>query len=143
MSLLTQYLLLLWVVVSILATGIALCSRFTTLKGIELIGYGAGAGVLIQGLFGLLIAFDADLRRYVAGLAICAAALAAGYLIRQQVWRDLAETLSRPMRIALLLWLLFLGTSIALVQVDVRWPAILPEGQFISKKHTFHPVFFC
>ncbi|MDP9005092.1 MAG: hypothetical protein M3N12_09930 [Verrucomicrobiota bacterium] len=138
MGLLNDYLLLLWVLVAILSTGIALCSRFTKLKGIELIGYGAGAGVVVHGLFGLLIAIDADLRRSVGVLSICATALAAGYLIRRRIWRELAGTLSRSLRIALLFWLLFLGTCLALVHVDVRWPAVLADGQFISKKHTLN-----
>ena len=74
--LLTDYLVLLWVLVSVLATGIAGCLRFTRLQGMELIGYGAGAGVLVHGLFGLLIAFDRHLRHYFGVLAICCAALA-------------------------------------------------------------------
>ena len=54
--LLADYFLLLWVVVSVLSIGIAVCFRFARLQSIELIGYGAGAGVLVHGIFGLLIA---------------------------------------------------------------------------------------
>lgn len=134
--LLTDYLVLLWVLVSVLATGIALCLRFTRLQGMELIGYGAGAGVLVHGLFGLLIAFDRHLRHYFGVLAICCAALALGYLIRRRFWRALAATLSRPMRLALMLWLFFLILCIGLVHLDFQWPAVLPDGQFIFKRHT-------
>ncbi|MEY2562434.1 MAG: hypothetical protein QOH88_627 [Verrucomicrobiota bacterium] len=137
-GLLADYLLLLWVVISIMATGIALCARFTRLQGIELIGYGAGAGVLLHGIFGLLIAINADLRRFVAVLALCSVAVAAGYLLRRRIWRELAITLNRSMRIALLLWLAFLVTCLALVHVEVRWPAVLPDGQFIFKKHSMN-----
>jgi hypothetical protein len=137
-SLLSDYLLLLWVVASVLSMGIALCFRFTRLKGVELIGYGAGAGVLIHGIFGLLIALDRHLRHYFGVLSICCAAFALGYLVRRRVWHALAATLSRPMRLALILWLLFLALCIALVHVDVRWPAVLPDGQFFFKKHTLN-----
>ena len=102
----------------------------------ELIGYGAGAGVLVHGLFGLLIALDRHLRHYFGVLAICCAALALGYLVRRRFWRALAATLSRPMRLALMLWLFFLILCIGLVHLDFQWPAVLPDGQFIFKKHT-------
>src|ERR1051325_11676086 len=106
-ELLSAYLLLLWVTVSILSTGIALCSRLTALKGMELVGYGAGAGVLIHGIFGLLIALCWPARHYVGGLAIVCLILAVGDLVRRRVWRDIAMTLSRPMRLALMLWVVF------------------------------------
>lgn len=136
--LLSDYLLLVWVVASVLSIGIALCLRFTRLRGMELVGYGAGAGVLVHGIFGLLIALDRHLRHYFGVLAICCAALAVGYLIRRRVWRDLRATLSRPLRVALLLWLLLLAFCIALAHLNVRWPTDLPDGQFIFKKHTLN-----
>src|ERR1700756_1333553 len=104
---LDDYLLLFWVALSVFATGIALCRRFTRLQGIELVGYGAAAGVVVHGLFGLLIALDRHLRHYVGILAICSAACAVAYLIRRRIWRELAGTLSRPLRVVLALWLLF------------------------------------
>lgn len=104
----------------------------------ELVGYGAGAGVLVHGIFGLLIALDRHLRHCFGVLAICCAALAVGYLVRRRVWSALMATLSRPMRVALLFWLLLLALSVALVHVDVRWPTVLPDGQYIFKKHTLN-----
>ncbi|PZR71188.1 MAG: hypothetical protein DLM73_16190, partial [Chthoniobacterales bacterium] len=133
--LLSDYLLLLWVVVSVLATGVALCSRFTPLKGMELIGYGTGAGVLIHGLLGLLIGLGWHLRHFFAVLAVLGAALAVNYLIRRRIWRELAESLNRSMRLALGLWLFLLVLCPALVRVEVRWPATLPDGTYIFKKH--------
>lgn len=50
------FLLLLWVVASILANGIALLHYLTKLRGLELFGYGAAAGVFMHGLFGCAIA---------------------------------------------------------------------------------------
>jgi hypothetical protein len=137
-EILSAYLLLLWVTVSVLSTGVALCSRFTRLKGMELIGYGAGAGVVVHGIFGLLIALSWPLRHYVGVLAILCAVLAAVDLVRRRVWRDVAMTLSRPMRVALMLWLVFLTLCVALVQVNVQWPAKLEDGQFMFKKHTLN-----
>lgn len=136
--LLADYFLLLWVVVSVLSIGIAVCFRFTRLQGIELIGYGAGAGVLVHGIFGLLIALNRHLRHTVGILVICGAAWAVAYLVRRRVWSALAVTLSRPLRLTLLLWLLFLTLCVALVHVDVRWPAFLPDGQFLFKRHTLN-----
>src|SRR4051794_26856139 len=106
-ELLSAYLLLLWVTVSILSIGIALCSRLTPLKGMELIGYGAGTGVVLHGIFGLLIALSWPARHYIGVLAILCLVLAVGDLVRRRVWRDIAATLSRPMRLALVLWLVF------------------------------------
>src|ERR1700736_5144363 len=103
---LDDYFVLFWVALSILSTGVALCRRFTPLQGIELVGYGAGAGVVVHGFFGLLIALNWHFRHYVGILAICSAACAVAYLIRRRIWRDLVETLSRSLRLALALWLL-------------------------------------
>jgi hypothetical protein len=136
--LLTDYFLLLWVLGSILSIGIAVCFRFTRLQGIELIGYGAGAGVLVHGIFGLLIALNRHLRHSVGVLAIFCAALAMGYLVRKRVWSALVDTLSRPLRLALMLWLLFLTFCVALVHVDILWSPVLPDGQFYFKKHTLN-----
>jgi hypothetical protein len=135
---LDDYLILFWAALSILATGIALCRRFTPLQGIELVGYGAGAGVVVHGLFGLLIALDRHLRHYVGILAICSAACAVAYLIRRRIWRELAGTLSRPLQVVLALWLLFLIFCVALPRINIAWPAALPDGQYVFKDHTLN-----
>jgi hypothetical protein len=137
-EILSAYLLLLWVAVSILSTGIALCSRFTPLKGLELVGYGAGAGVVVHGVFGLLIALSWHSRHYVGVLAILCAVLAVADLVRRRVWREVATTLSWPMRVALTLWLVFPALCVALVQVNVKWPEPMLDGQFIFKTHTLN-----
>jgi hypothetical protein len=134
----SDYLILIWVLVSVLSAGMALCLRFTRLQGIELIGYGAGAGVVVHGILGVLIALNRHLRHSVGLLAICGAAFALGYLIRRRVWRDLKATLGTPLRLTLMLWLLLLMSCLALAHVDVRWPEVLPDGQFVFKKHTLN-----
>jgi hypothetical protein len=45
-----------WVVASILANGILVLHHFTKLRGLDLIGYGAAAGVALHALFGCAIA---------------------------------------------------------------------------------------
>ena len=137
-GLLSDYSVLFWTALSILATGIALCRRFTPLQGIELVGYGAGAGVVVHGFFGLLIALNWHWRHYVGILAICSAACAVAYLIRRRIWRELAENLSRPLRVVLALWLLFLIFCVALPRINIRWPPALPDGQYVFKKHTLN-----
>ena len=47
------FLLLIWVVASILVNGIALLHYLTKLRGLELLGYGAAAGVVLHALLGL------------------------------------------------------------------------------------------
>jgi hypothetical protein len=136
--LLADYLVLFWVLASVLATGIALCVRFTRLQGMELVAYGAAVGVVAHGIIGLLIALDRHLRHYFGILAICCAAFAVGYLIRRRIWRDLTTTLNRPMRWALALWVSFLVCCVALTHVEVRWPGSLPDGLFFFKKHTLN-----
>ena len=136
--LLADYLILLWVVASVVFVGVALCVRFTRLQGLELIAYGAGAGVLAHAIVGLFIALARPWRHPFGILAICGALFALGYLIRRRVWRDLAATLSRPIRWALALWLSFVVFCVALTHVEVRWPDALPDGQFFFKKHTLN-----
>src|SRR5450432_1229580 len=137
-GILFDYLLLLWVLVSILVIGVAFCHRFARLAGIELIGYGLGAGVLFHGLLGLLIALDRHLRHYIVFLTIVCAATAIGYLIRHRVWTELTNSLTRSLRLSLFLWIVFLGLCVALVHVEVRWPVELQDGQYIFKQHSLN-----
>jgi hypothetical protein len=134
--LLTDYLFLTWVLLSVLSIGVAGCHRFFRLSGIELLGYGAGAGVFVHGLCGLFIALCPHWRYFFASLTACGALVAVIYLIRRRAWRDLVNGLSRSMRLSLLLWLLFLGVSVAIIHLNVRWPAELPDGMYVFKTHT-------
>jgi len=48
----------------------------------------------------------------------------------------LLVALTRQVRLSLLIWLLFLAFCTALINLDVRFPASLPDGIYIFKKHT-------
>ena len=134
-DLLADYLLLAWVLMSVSAIGLALCHRFTRFNGIELVGYGLGAGVVVHGVFGLLVAMTWRLRPLFIVLPLGCALASIFYLFRRRVWTQLLPALTRQVRIALLIWLLFLAFCVALIHVDVRWPASLPDGMFVLKKH--------
>jgi len=137
-GLLSDFLLLLWVLVSVLSIGIALCLRFTQFKGIELIGYGTGAGVLVHGLFGLLIAVSWHLRHVTGVFPICAAAVAIWFLIRRRALGEILSSLSRPLRLALLGWLVLLLLGLTVVRVTVVWPDSLKDGAYVFKKHSLN-----
>lgn len=132
----TELLLLAWVLLSIFSTGLAITHRFLRLRGLDLIGYGAGAGVLLHGLFGLWIAMIDRYHRQVTGL-LCGVAIAAlVYLWKQKVIVDLARELTRPVKIFLGVWIAFVVSCIALTHVEIKWPDTLPGIQFIFKTHT-------
>jgi hypothetical protein len=137
-DLLADYLLLAWILMSISAIGIALCHRFSRLNGIELLGYGLAAGVVSHGMFGLFIAVTGRLRIFFVILPVGCALFSIFYLFRQQIWARLFPTLTRHVRISLLIWLLFLAVCTALTHFKVRYPASLPDGMYIFKKHTLN-----
>ena len=137
-DLLTDYLLLAWVLMSVSAIGIALCHRFTRLGGIELVGYGLAAGVVSHGVFGLLVAVTWRLRPVFIILPVGCAAASIIYLFNRRVWAQLWPALTRQVRISLLIWLLFLAVCTALFHIDVRFPASVPDGMYIFKKHTLN-----
>jgi len=56
MTFASAVLLLLWVLASLFLTGIPLLHRFTRLRGIELLAYGAAAGVSLHAIVGWAIA---------------------------------------------------------------------------------------
>jgi hypothetical protein len=137
-NLFADYLLLAWVLMSISAIGIALCHRFSRLNGIELIGYGLAAGVVSHGIFSLFIAVTGRLRIFFIILPVGCALFSIFYLFRQQFWARLFPTLTRRIRISLLIWLLFLAVCIGLTHFKVRYPASLADGMYIFKKHTLN-----
>ena len=130
-----DFLLLLWVAVSTLCLGVAICARVTTLNGIALLGYGAAAGVAIEGLFGLLIALNSHTRHFFALLLFICVIIAAFDLVRRGTWSRVNDDLTKPIRIALLLWLTFVVLCVSLVHVEVRWPEKLQQGTYIFQKH--------
>jgi hypothetical protein len=137
-DLLADYLLLGWVLLSVSAIGIALCHRFSRFVGIELVGYGVAVGIVSHGLFGLLVAVTWKLRPLFILLPVGCAVTSIFYFFRRGVWSQLWLTVTRSVRISLMIWLLFLAACIALIHVDVRFPPSLPDGMYIFKKHTLN-----
>jgi hypothetical protein len=134
-ALIADYLLLLWVVFSTFGLGIGLCARATRLNGTALIAYGAAIGVVVQGLFGLLIARGSHTRHSFAILLFVAAALGTVDLIRGRRWSRVTDGLTRAARMSLLLWLTFVVLCVAVTHLEVRWPEKLQPGMFIFQKH--------
>jgi hypothetical protein len=128
--------LLLWVVVSLLATGMAIVHRAARLRGTALVAYGAAAGVVWHALVGWTIAAVPSLRWVSVAVLVISAATALSYLVLQGVFKELSATLSRAMTISLLLWAGFLVMCLGIVHLDVRFPPSLPDGLYVSKAHT-------
>ena len=74
------FLLLVWVVASILLNGIALLHYLTKLRGLELFGYGAAAGVLLHALFGCATAAAPAARWALVTILIASTVLARGLI---------------------------------------------------------------
>jgi hypothetical protein len=130
------FLLLLWVVASILLNGIALLHYRTKLRGLDLLGYGAAAGVVLHALLGCAIAAAHTVRWAFVGLLIAATLLSAVYFVVRRVPQEFSLALSRPVKISLALWALFLVLCLGLLHVDVRFPEPLPDGMYVFKTHT-------
>src|SRR3979490_1258861 len=94
-----ELLLLLWVVASLLLNGIAFLRLFTKLRGLELLGYGAAAGVSLHSLFGWAIAAAATLRGVFVTILIALTILNAAYFIWRRVLPELWTALSKAIKI--------------------------------------------
>jgi hypothetical protein len=128
--------LLMWVVASILANGIVLLHHFTKLRGLDLIGYGAAAGVALHALFGCAIAVAPAGRWAFIALLIALTLVSAVYFLARGVARELFVALSSTTKISLALWVLFQILSLGLIHVEARFPQSLPDGLYIFKTHT-------
>lgn len=130
------FLLLLWVVTSILANGIALLHYSTKLRGLELFGYGAAAGVLLHGFIGWGIAAFPVGRWIFIVLLIASSVASALYLGARRVVPEFSQALSKSRKICLGLWFLLLVLGLGLLHLDVRLPEALPDGIYIFKTPT-------
>lgn len=130
------FLLLLWVVASILANGIALLHYFTRLRGLDLLGYGAGAGVLLHALLGWAIAAAPAVRGVFVAILIALTIFSAAYFVARRVLQEFLLALSTPGKVSLALWALLLVLSLGLLHVDVQFPEPLPDGLYVFKTHT-------
>ena len=136
MTFVPGFLLLIWVVVSILANGIALLHSLTKLRGLELFGYGAAAGVLLHGILGCAIAAAPGVRWAFVAILIALTLASGVYLVVRRVLLEFFLALSTPTKVSLGLWALLLVLSLGLLHVNVRWPESLPDGLYIFKTHT-------
>lgn len=130
------FLLLLWVVASILTNGVALLHCSTKLRGLDLVGYGAAAGVLLHALLGCAIAAVPAVRWAFVAILIALTLLSAVYFLARRVVQELSLALSRPSKVALALWGLLLVLSLGLLHLDVRLPEPLPDGMYVFKTPT-------
>ena len=130
------FLLLLWVVVSILTNGVALLHCLTKLRGLDLFGYGAAAGILLHALLGLGIAALPAVRGAFVAILIALTLLSAVYFLARRVVQELSLALSRPSKVALAVWGLLLVVSLGLLHLDVRLPEPLPDGMYVFKTPT-------
>jgi hypothetical protein len=133
MSFAAGFLLLLWVVGSILGNGIALLHRFTKLRGLELVGYGGGAGVALHALLGCGIAAVPAARWIFIALLIALTLLSAAYFVARRIVPELSLALSKPIKICLGLWFLLLLLCLSLLHLQVRLPDPLPDGIYVFK----------
>src|SRR2546423_12273342 len=136
MTFTAELLLLLLVLASFLLNGIAPLRIFTTLRGIELIGYGAAVGVSLHGLFGWAIAAAPGARGSFIVVLIALTLASAGYVIWRRVLPKLWNDLSGPIKLALGGWFLLLLLCLALLHVSVKPPRPLAEGIDIFKTPT-------
>jgi hypothetical protein len=130
------FLLLIWVVASILVNGIALLHYLTKLRGLELLGYGAAAGVLLHALLGCAIAAAPAVRWAFVAMLIALTLSSAVYFFVRQVLQEFSLALSTPSKVSLALWVLLLVLSLGLLHVHVQFPESLPDGLYIFKTHT-------
>jgi hypothetical protein len=136
MTFASELLLLLWVLASLLLNGIALLRVSTRLRGLELFGYGAAAGVTLHALFGWAIAAAPVARGIFVAILIALTFASAAYIIWRSVFQELWSALSKAIKIALLFWFLLLVFCVGLLQVDIRSPQSLLNGIDIFKTPT-------
>jgi hypothetical protein len=136
MTFTSELLLLLWVVGSILLTGIAPLRVLAKLRGIDLVGYGAAAGVALHGLFGWAMAAAPAARWLFIAVLIALSLGNTVYIIWRRVLPELWSDLSGPIKLALGGWLLLLLLCLGLLHVTIRPTRSLTEGIDIFKTPT-------
>jgi hypothetical protein len=129
-------LLMTWVIGSILVNGMAILHYLTRLRGLELVGYGAAAGVCLHALIGCTIAAFPKVRWAFVAILIALTAASILYFVVRRVLQEHSLALSRPSKASLALWVLFLVLCLTLLHIDVRFPEPLPDGLYIFKTHT-------
>ncbi|MEY2490184.1 MAG: hypothetical protein QOC70_2126, partial [Verrucomicrobiota bacterium] len=108
----------------------------TKLRGLELLGYGAATGVAWHALVGCAIAIGPTVRWAPVGLLIASTMLSAVYVVRKRIVQEFSLALSKPSKISIALWVLFLVLSLGVLHLDVDLPESLPDGIYVFKTHT-------
>jgi hypothetical protein len=130
------FFLLVWVVGSILGNGIVVLHRLTKLRGLELVGYGAAAGVGLHALLGLGIAAIPGARLFFVVILIAVTLWSTVWLVVRRILQELFLALPPATKIALGLWGLFLVLNVGILNLQVHLPESLPDGQYIFKTPT-------
>jgi hypothetical protein len=134
--------LALWALSSILLVGVAGLKIFRApFAGLELVGFGAGLGVLIHGLAGLAIALSPAKQATARVLFLLLWSVAAVGLWRQRArgdgsrgrfpaWREAG------VRSTLVILSLFIVSCVTLTHLQIRFPRVLSDGLYVFKAHT-------
>src|ERR1700731_1554365 len=136
MTFASGFLLLFWVVASLLLNGITFLRILTKLRGLELLGYGAAAGVCLHAFFGWAIAAAPTVRGVFVTILIGFTFLSAAYFAWRRVLPELWSALSKAIKIALALWFVLLLLGLGLLHLNVRSPQPLLKGIDIFKTPT-------
>jgi hypothetical protein len=136
MTFAAELLLLLWVVGSILLNGIAPVHFLGKQRGIDLVGYGAAAGVALHGLFGWVIAAAPAARWFFIAVLIALTLANTAYIIWRRVLSELWSDLPRPIKLALGGWLLLLLFCLGLLHVTIQPTHPMADGIYIFKAPT-------
>ena len=130
-----------WALCSILFVGVAGLKIFRArFAGLELLGFGAGFGVLIHGLAGLAIALSPAKQATARILFLLIWTAAAVGLWRQ---RHAARSLREDPRSwreegvwsTLAILGLFIVACVSLTHLQIKFPRVLPDGPYIFKEH--------
>jgi hypothetical protein len=132
------FFLLVWVVGSILGNGIVLLHRLTKLRGLELVSYGAAAGVGLHALLGLGIAAIPSARLFFVVILIAVTLWSTVLLVVRRILQELYLALSTATKIALGLWGLFLVLNLGILNLEMQLPESLPDGPYIFKTPTMN-----
>ncbi len=137
-SLTSDFLLLVWMAISLFLPGLFLVRRFTRLRGSDALAFGAVAGILLQAALGICLAVGREAREPVIVASILATLAAIFYLWRSRSLTALCTEISRPVRAALVVWLVFVFGCVATLQLRPALPRNLPDGKYVFKSDTLN-----
>ncbi len=131
---LADVLLATWVIIGIFAIGLALLDATGRWHGVELIGFGVGAGVIFHGAAGLAMGALPHFRVYLLVCMVAAQLAACVLIMRGGVLTRLRLEVTGPFKIALSLWPIFVFGCLAIARLPIQLPADTPDGMYIMKQ---------